>query len=122
MTTVPFPLIPNAPDVEFRFTIKTARDLERATRHMGGIAGLTLRNNTVEALCALTCYALRWADHKMTEDKAADLIQGFIDGGGDVGVLLEALTKAVQLSGVYGRQEEETSEADPQTATATTTH
>lgn len=123
MTSVPFPLIPGAPDVEFRFTIKTARDLERASRHLGGIAGLTLRNNTVEVLCILTCYAMRWNDpkHKMTEDKAADLLQAFIDNGGDVGALLTALTKAVQESGVYGKQdadEETADETDPQTATA----
>ena len=120
--TVPFPLIPNQPDVEFRFTIKSARDLERATRQFGGIAGLNLRGSNVEALVVCTLFALRWAKPKLTEDKVVDLIQDFVDAGGDVIELTNMLTKALNESGVYGKPAtpDADGEGDGNPSTATT--
>lgn len=126
--TVPFPLLPDDTDVEFRFTIKTARDLERATRPFGGIAGLHLRGSNVEALVVTTLYALRWNKPKLTEDKVVDMMQAFVDAGGDVVALTTALSKALNESGVYGKPEkpeDESQEGDgnpspPETETPTT--
>jgi hypothetical protein len=117
---VPFPLIPEQPDVEFRFTIKTARLLERATRQWGGISGLTMRGNNVEVLVTVTHHALLWNKPKLAEDKVIDWIQDFIDAGGNVIDLTQALTKALDASGVYGRPEgsaESEGDANPQTVT-----
>lgn len=125
--TVPFPLVPGQPDVEFRFTIKTARELERATRPFGGIAGLHMRGSNVEALVVSTLFALRWDKPKLTEDKVIDLMQDFVDAGGDVVALTTALTKALNESGVYGKPEkpeDESQEGDKnplKTATETPT-
>src|SRR4051794_6030255 len=101
--SVQFPLVPGQPDVDFRFTIKTARELERATRHLGGLAGLHLRGSNVEAIVATTLFALRWRQPKLTEDKVVDMIQAFVDEGGDVIALTNTLTKALSESGVYGK-------------------
>lgn len=123
--TVPFPLVSGQPDVEFRFTIKTARDLERATRPFGGIAGLHLRGSNVEALVVTTLFALRWNKPQLTEDKVIDLMQNFVYAGGDVVALTTALTKALNESGVYGKPEkpedEEGGENPLKTATETPT-
>jgi len=124
--TVPFPLAPGQPDVEFRFTIKTARELERATRPFGGIAGLNLRGSNVEALVVCTLYALRWNRPKLMEDKVIDMIQDFVDAGGDVIDLTNTLTKALNESGVYGKpatpdDESEGDENPSTTATETLT-
>jgi hypothetical protein len=110
--TVPFPLIPDQPDVEFRFTIKTARLLERATRPWGGIAALNLRGNNVEVLVMVTHHALLWKQPKLAEDKVIDMIQTFVDEGGNVVALTETLTKALDESGVYGRPETPASESE----------
>ena len=123
--TVPFPLVPGQPDVEFRFTIKTARDLERATRQFGGIAGLNMRGSNVEALVVCTLFALRWNKPKLTEDTVVDMIQTFVDHDGDVIALTTTLTKALNESGVYGKpatpEAEEEGDANPSTATETPT-
>lgn len=124
MTTVDFPLIPGKASVKFRFTIPTTRQLELAAGV--GIDTLRFRGQTVWALVLLTCYALKWADPKMTEDRAGALIQGYLDGGGTAKALTDALVKALNESGVYGEVEkpaatEEDGAEDPTTATATQT-
>lgn len=110
--SVPFPLIPDQADVEFRFTIKTARLLERATRPWGGIAALNLRGNNVEVLVMVTHHALLWKQPKLTEDKVIDQIQTFVDAGGNVVELITALSKALDESGVYGRPDVTTIDDD----------
>jgi hypothetical protein len=117
MTSVSFPLIPGKADVEFRFTIKTARELDRASQF--GIQRLLENTQTTEAIVLMTCYGLRHADHRMNESKAEELIQRFLDEGGDSTELFVALFKALKASGVYGKSERD--EANPTTATEPTT-
>jgi hypothetical protein len=128
--TVPYPLIPGEPDVEFRFTIATARLLERATRPWGGIGALTLRGNNIEVLVATTHHALLWNKPNLKEQKVIDWIQAFVDEGGDVIEMTNALNRALEMSGVYGKpdkpevdDDEPEGVANPQTPTtaATTT-
>jgi hypothetical protein len=122
MTTVPFELIPGKAPVDFRFTIKTARELDRASTH--GITTLLRNGQTTDALVLMTCYGLRHADHRMTETKAEELIQRFVDEGGNAADLLKALTEAIQASGVWGRDggdeanptQEKTPQTEPTTA------
>ncbi len=104
MTTVEFPLVPDAAPVRFRFTIPTTRQLEKAAGV--GIDYLRIRGQQVEALVLMCCYALRSENKGMTEEKAADLIQHYIEAGGDVVKLSEALVEAMNASGVYGKKPE----------------
>src|SRR5688572_17940377 len=130
MTTETFPFFVRLPtadktipllDAEFRYTTKAVRQLERAAGT--SILLLLSSGRTVEALVLLVCYGLKWkslkahglkrlgADGKplaeMTEDVAVDLIDEFIDAGGNTGDLSNALYKALNTSGVYGRAETE---------------
>lgn len=115
-SSVSFPLIPGKAPVDFRFTIKTARELDKAAQH--GIAVLLKNGQTTDALVLMTCYGLKHSDHRMNEGKAEELIQRYVDDGGDAAELLAALTKALQASGVFGKVEGD--EANP-TQTAPTT-
>lgn len=115
MTTVDFPLIPNAAPVRFRFTIPSTRQLELAAG--SSIEFLRLRGQSVHALVLLVCYGLKWADKRMTEDKAADLIQAFLEDGGKITDLSKAIVQALNESGVYG--EVETPETDGDEANPT---
>lgn len=110
MTSVSYPFkvgTPNADktiprlDVEFRYNSRAARLLERACN--GNIDQVLGRGKSVEASVLLVCYGLLHADPKMTEDKAADLLDEFIDAGGDVVDLTVTLYKALSASGVYGK-------------------
>lgn len=99
MKGVPFPLYPGEIDVEFRFTIRAARDLER----LAGCNFQTLfaRGQQVEAVCLLLWAALRHADPKLTAEKAVDIVEQFVDRGGNIVALYEALQKAMDKSGCY---------------------
>jgi len=109
MVSVFYPLTPvqddqghtTLKDVEFRFTIRTVTEMERATGC--GVAQLVLLQKNAQAMVALLCYGLRWKDRSFTEDKAIDLAQKFIEAGGDVEDLTKHLVKALNESGVYGK-------------------
>ena len=118
MTTVPFELIPGKAPVDFRFTIKTSRELDVAS---GGITNLLRNGQTTQAMVLMTCYGLRHADHRMNESKAEDLIQRFVDQGGNAADLLKALTEAIQASGVWGRDGDEPRPTQTETTTETKT-
>lgn len=113
MKGIEFPLRPGEIPVIFRFGIKAARDLERAA----GCNYLQLftRHQQVEALCLLTCYCLKHDDPTMTVDKATDLLELYVDKGGNMATLTTALMQAVNLSGAYGTPEPEDA-ARPTTA------
>ena len=101
MTAVSFPLIPGKPDVDFRFTIKTARELDRASQY--GVQVLLKNGQTTDAIVLMTCYGLKHINPRMTEQKAEELIQQYIENGGDAMDLFTALFKALQESGVFGK-------------------
>lgn len=117
MTSVTFPFFVGLPgddkkiplnDAEFRFTTKSTRALERAAG--SGISWVIAKGQSVEALVLLVCYGLQWkkwpkgkTSAEMTEDWAIELIDAFIDAGGDVTQLSEAVYKALNESGVYGK-------------------
>lgn len=113
MTRIPFELnVTIRPDngkpetyetVEFRFGTKNARALERAAG--SGIAWLHAQGRSVEALVLLVCYGLRMDYPRMTEDKAVDIIDAFIERGGNTKLLSDAAAKALYESGLYGRDE-----------------
>lgn len=124
--SVPFPLKPGRPDVEFKFGAKAAYELERTA----GCSHNTLlnRGQEITAIALMTCYALKHADPKMTVDKALDLVNAYIDDDGNIVTLYNALTEAINMSGVYGPKrakpsdvKEEEGSADPQTAATATT-
>lgn len=118
MKGVLFPLKAGEIDVEFRFGIRSARDLERAA----GCNYQTLfaRGQQIEAICLMTCFALRHQEPKLTVDKATDLVEAYVDSGGNIVTLYEALQRAMNVSGVYGPSTEKMAEdtSRPTTATA----
>lgn len=120
MTIVEFPLKPNLPPVKFKFTIPSTRRMELAAG--AGVDMLRLRGQSIYAMVLMTCYALQWQDKLMTEEKAADLVQKYLDDGGDVVALSNALVKALNESGVYGQPTVESlgDEPDPTKTTETT--
>ena len=87
-------------DVSFRYTIKTARELERASGV--GLNLLLARGQSVEAMVLLVCYGLKWARKTMTEEIAIDKLDEYVEAGGDVTKLVVALRDALNASGVYG--------------------
>ena len=116
MTSVPFPFKVGPPnpdksipliEVEFRYTTKTARQLERACN--GNIERVLGLGRSVDAAVLLVCYGQRWhqASEFLTEDEAADQIDEFISAGGNVTDLVVALYKALNESGVYGKAADE---------------
>lgn len=99
-------------DAEFRFNIKSTRLLEQACH--SGLDYVIARGQNVEALVLLTTYGLMWdPDLKMTQAKAEDLLQKFIDAKQDVGPLYEKLHTALRKSGVYGVPIEDPKPAPP---------
>lgn len=118
---VQFQLEPGKPDVIFRFNIASAQALEAA----GGAnpALLAAKGQQVTALVLMVWHGLRHADPAMTERKAQTLVQRYLDGGGKVKTLMDALAKALEESGVYGEVEapdEEDDAVNPQTVTTET--
>lgn len=98
--------------VEFRFGIKSAREMER----FAGCNYTKMLADTkqIEAICMMVCYGLRHEDPTLTVDKAADLVEAYVDDGGNIVELYLALQKAMDYSGVYGPPVKEESGARPQ--------
>lgn len=97
----PFQIRPDGEiPVEFRFSIKSAREMER----FAGCNYTKMLADTrqIEAVCMMVCYGLRHEDPKLTVDKAADLVDAFVEKGGNIIELYLALQKAMDYSGVYG--------------------
>lgn len=123
MKSIPFPLKPGEIDVQLRFTIRYAREMER----FAGCNYHTLfaRGQQVDAVCLMTCYALKHDDPKMTVDKAVDLVSAYVDGGGNIVTLYEALEEAMKHSGCYAPvpkdEEKGGAEGDPPTESASAT-
>lgn len=93
-------------DTEFRYTTRSVRAMERSAGC--GLAMLQAQLRSVETLVLLVCYGRTFDDRKMTEDKATDQIDEFLAAGGSVTELADALFKALNASGVYGKPRDET--------------
>ena len=100
MKGISFELRPGEIPVLFRFNFKGAREMER----VAGCNYQTLleRRQQVEAISLMTCYGLRHDEPTMTVDKAVDLIDAYIEKGGNIVQLYEALQTAMNHSGIYG--------------------
>lgn len=110
MMTVEFPFgVKKSPETgettfvstRFRYTIRTTRELEKAS--IVGLSALLMQGQTVIALVLLVCYGLKWERPRITEDDAVNLLDQFVEAGGDTKALSEALQKAIVESGVYGQ-------------------
>lgn len=109
MTTVDYPFYPTTDEdgkttftnARFRFTIRTTREMEQSAGC--GVGMLQMRMQSIQMLVLLVCYGLRWDDKKMTEEKAVDLVDRFLDADGDVIKLSAVLVKCLNTSGVYGK-------------------
>lgn len=119
MKGVSFPLYEGQIDVEFRYTIKAARALERQAGC--NYQMLFARGQQVEAVCLLLWAALLHVDPKLTTEKAVDIVEGYVDRTGNILPLYEALQKAMNASGCYGEAvRDEARPTEPATADAQT--
>lgn len=106
MKGVDFPLHgPGEAPVVFRFTIRAARDMEKAAGC--NYQSLFAKTQYVDAVCLMVCYGLRHDDPKMTVEKAIELVETYIDKGGRIIDLYFALQKAMDKSGCYGNPPDE---------------
>lgn len=128
MTSVSFPFYPKPDGTwmngEFRYTVKAVADLEKAAGM--DVALMRAGIGRVRTLILFLCYGQRYRDDALTEKKAEQQLQRFIDKGGDVAKLTEALVDALNKSGVLGKDDEPPSaddveEENPTEATAETT-
>lgn len=55
---------------------------------------------------------LKWEEHRLTREKVGALVQQYIDEGGELKALSEAIEEALLQSGVIRRQDVEDDEAD----------
>lgn len=111
-SSVFFPLIPYHPqndpgatlfrDVEFRFRINSGREIERV--YGCSFKVLMERGQEIEAIVGAVCAGMRHDNPKITQDKAEELVQNFIDADGDIVELYNALVKAWNISGVYSKR------------------
>jgi hypothetical protein len=86
---------------QLRFTVTALTSLEEQAGC--GIRELLSRKQDVYATVLLLRYGLEWADRSMTQKRAAQLLQTFLDEGGDITTLWEGILKALNQSGAYGR-------------------
>lgn len=100
---VMFTLYPGKPPVEFRYSVSTALQFEERAGCSPWM--LSARGQSVKALVLLVQYGLLHADPTMTEAKAKKAIERFMDNGGKVTDLSEAVKNALNASGVYGETE-----------------
>jgi hypothetical protein len=116
MKGIAFPLRPGEIESIFRFTIPAALEMERAIG--GNPVALMTRGQFVYGIVVLACFALKHDDKTMTIDKATALVAAYIEAGGSIDVLQEALIKALNHSGVYGPVPEEQADDRPTPAPA----
>lgn len=101
---IQFALEPGKPPRTLRFNVQSAQALEQA----GGAnpAFLAAAGKQVSALVLMVQYALLHDDPAMNERKAQRLVQRYLDNGGKVKPLMDALAAALNESGVYGDPED----------------
>lgn len=107
---VMFALYPGKPPVEFRYSVSTALQFEERAGCSPWM--LSARGQSVKALVLLVQYGLLHSDPAMTELKAKKSIERFLDNGGKVTELSEAVKNALNASGIYGEPETPTDEDD----------
>ena len=97
---VTFPLEPGKPPSVFHFGVVTAQALE----DMGGAnpAYLAASGKQVTACVLMVMHGLTHVDPTMNQRKAQKLVQRYLDAGGKIKPLMDALAKALNESGVYG--------------------
>jgi hypothetical protein len=117
-----FELETGKPPVEFRFGVLAAQGLEERAGCAPWV--LAARGQNVRALVLMLTFGLQHQDAAITEKRSATLIQRYLDRGGKVKPLADALAKAMRVSGVYGDDETgdlpldaEEGEVDPTTTT-----
>ena len=88
------------------FNYMTVADLEEA---MNGQSAIGLLSNPdklgLHAIRMFVMFGLRHEDRTMTKQKASALLQKYFDDGGDFLTLTDAITKALLLSGAFGKQD-----------------
>lgn len=81
-----------------RFDINALADAEEA---LGVGLGQALQSRAgIRELRALLWAGLRWEDKKLTLERTGEILQEYVESGGDLTAVAEALTKALAASGL----------------------
>lgn len=88
-----------------RFSINALADLEEATGQSVLLA-MSEKNLGFRSLRALLWAGLRHEENGISIERAGDLLQKFMENGGELSTVMEKVALAVQACGLFGRQEE----------------
>ncbi len=83
-----------------RFDFNSLADAEHVTG--AGIGAMLSGELGLRGYRALLWAGLKGEDRRLTVNAVGDLIQGRIDNGGTLEEIIEALTHALEASGVFG--------------------
>jgi len=103
--------------LRLRYNINAFSDIERA---MGvGLSGLISGDRVgLDTIRMLIWGGAKWADPRMTPERAGMLLQRFIDNGGDLDVVGTTITEAMFASGLVDKEDPDDNE-DPDLDTLT---
>jgi hypothetical protein len=114
MTTVSFPFYPDPnggfKDAHFRFTVKSVYEMEKSAGM--DISRMFAERGRIGYLVLLICYGLKHANDAMTEAKALQQLDRFVERGGDIVKLTSALADAMVKSGAIGKPTDDPEEKD----------
>ena len=91
---------------KLRFDFNAIADLEQKAGV--GIGALLSEEKVGFNTLRLMIWAgLRWEDKRLTTDQAGEMLQDFVENGGDLTYVSVLLTKALEKSGILGKQGDE---------------
>ena len=101
---------------KLRFDFNAIADLEQKA---GVGIGALLSEEKVgfNTLRLLLWSGLKWEDRKLTSEQAGDLMQDFVENGGDLTYISVLITKALEKSGMLGKQGDEEKNVETEAAT-----
>ena len=101
---------------KLRFDFNAIADLEQKAG-VGIGALLSEEKIGFNTLRLLLWAALKWEDRKLTSEQAGDLMQDFVENGGDLTYISVLITKALEKSGMLGKQGDEEKNVETEAAT-----
>lgn len=98
-----------------KYDVNALASIEEA---MGGLTlGQAFRTPGIRAIRALLWAGLRWEDRQLTLEGAGDILQAYLEGGGDVDKLTDAMQAALEGSRLIGKAEETAGNGEAEAAT-----
>lgn len=86
---------------------------------LGTSLGQAFRSPGLREIRALLWAGLRWEDRKLTLEGAGDIIQTYLENGGDLDKLTDAMREALEGSGLIGPTDRMDTEGNGEAEAAT---